>query len=675
MSKTRSNLWRIAALTLSASMMLAACGQEGGTGTSATPTAGGAGGTGDNTPVAGATVTTPEAGGGGSTGGGTSGGAVKNPDTIVEATIGDPETLDPAWAYDSASSEVLFNVYETLVFPKKESQTEFVPMLAEKLPEVSSDGKTYTFTIRQGVKFHDGGDLTAEDVAYTFWRGMVQDRSGGPQWMLLQPIFGLDVGTFKDDVVGKQFGGDFKAGCEALKQAVKFDNNARTVTMTLKQPYGPMLQTLAGSWGSIVDKEWTAAQGDWDGDCANAEKFTDPKAEDSKLFNKMNGTGAFKLDRWAPGEVIALARNDNYWVKEPLWEGGPSGPAKAARVNIQNISEFGTRLSAFQAGDVDIAYIDRQYVSQVDPLAAENCDATGNCQDANNANGFARIYKGLPTVANTVILLNQKVNTTGGNNFIGSGQLDGNGIPADFFSDVHIRKAFNYCFDFDTYIKQVWNGEAEQALGPIINGLIGYDASQAKYSFDTQKCADEFKASTLKSASGASVWDTGFQIQYVYNEGNDQRKVAGEVLKDGLQRVNPKFRIEVGSQPWPSFLKATNDGSLALYTIGWQQDFGDPHNWVTPYLSSSGAYAAQQGFSEDLQKQFDDLILQAVQNTDEAQRTDLYKQIQNLAYENAVDIFLVQGQGRHYEQSWLKGWYYNAGFGGNTYFYPLSKGE
>jgi len=147
------------------------------------------------------------------------------------------------------------------------------------------------------------------------------------------------------------------------------------------------------------------------------------------------------------------------------------------------------------------------------------------------------------------------------------------------------------------------------------------------------------------------------------------------VLKDGLQRVNPKFRIEVSSQPWPSFLKATNDGSLALYTIGWQQDFGDPHNWVTPYLSSSGAYAAQQGFSEDLQKQFDDLILQAVQNTDEAQRTDLYKQIQNLAYENAVDIFLVQGQARHYEQSWLKGWYYNAGFGANIYFYPLSKGE
>ena len=57
---------------------------------------------------------------------------VKNPDTLIEATIGDPESLDPAWAYDTASGEVIFNVYETLVFPKGGSGTDMVPMLAEK---------------------------------------------------------------------------------------------------------------------------------------------------------------------------------------------------------------------------------------------------------------------------------------------------------------------------------------------------------------------------------------------------------------------------------------------------------------------------------------------------------------------------------------------------------------
>ena len=52
---------------------------------------------------------------------------------------------------------------------------------------------------------------------------------------------------------------------------------------------------------------------------------------------------------------------------------------------------------------------------------------------------------------------------SGGNPYIGSGELDGNGIPADFFSDVHVRKAFNYCFDYDAYIDDAsgWRGRAE----------------------------------------------------------------------------------------------------------------------------------------------------------------------------------------------------------------------
>src|SRR5690606_29616999 len=124
-----------------------------------------------------------------------------------------------------------------------------------------------------------------------------------------------------------------------------------------------------------------------------------------------------------------------------------------------------------------------------------------------------------------VIFFTQQVNTTGGNNNLGSGKLDGNGIPPNFFSDINIRKAFNYCFDWETYMKQIWNGEAIQGLGPIIKSELGYDASQAKYTFDLNKCADAFKASTLKSDSGQSVWDTGFTIQYVYNTGNDQRRV------------------------------------------------------------------------------------------------------------------------------------------------------
>ena len=55
---------------------------------------------------------------------------------------------------------------------------------------ISADGKTYTFNIRKGVKFQEGGDLTPEDVAYSLKRDMILDPAGGPMWMLLEALTG-----------------------------------------------------------------------------------------------------------------------------------------------------------------------------------------------------------------------------------------------------------------------------------------------------------------------------------------------------------------------------------------------------------------------------------------------------------------------------------------------------
>ena len=171
--------------------------------------------------------------------------------------------------------------------------------------------------------------------------------------------------------------------------------------MHLKQPYGPMLQILVGGWGSILSKPWVAKQGGWDGDCATAEKHNDPKQEESELFKVANGTGPYKLDRWASGEQISLVRNDNYWLKEPLWDGGPSGPAKIARIVIKYVKEWGTRFAAFKAGDADILNVDPQYISQVEPLVKETC-AYGQTCAPTHADGFARVYTRLPPPANGI---------------------------------------------------------------------------------------------------------------------------------------------------------------------------------------------------------------------------------------------------------------------------------
>jgi peptide/nickel transport system substrate-binding protein len=595
---------------------------------------------------------------------------VKNPDTLIEATTGGPESLDPQWAYDTASGEVIFNVYETLVFPKKDSTTEFVPMLATSW-DISSDGLTYTFHIRKGVKFQDGSDLTPQDVAYSLWRLMILDRAGGPSWIVLQPFFGLDVNSFASDVVQKQFNGDWTKAAQAVEDAITYDNSAGTVTMHLKQPYGPMLQILSGTWASVVNMSWAIKQGAWDGKPGDAQKYNNPSAEADPLFKVMNGTGPYKLEKWVPEQETDLTRNDNYWVTTPLWDGGPSGPAKMKSAVIKVINEWGTRFATFKTGDADIAYVDRQYISQVDPLVGETCDASGKCTPT-NAGGAIRLFKGLPSVEETAIYFNENVSNTGGNNTLGSGKLDGNGIPANFFSDLNIRQAFNYCFDWDTYIKQIWNGEATQAYGPILQGELGYDPSQAHYTFDLNKCTAAFKASTWKSADGKSLWDTGFYMQYIYNTGNDQRKTAGDILAADLQKVNPKFHLQVVGEPFALLLKDQVSGRMPIFMLGWLEDYHDPQDWVVPFLASGGTYSGSQAFPADVQKQMDQLINQGVQTSDQQARAKIYSQLQNITYQNALDLFVVQPEGRHYEQMWVKGYYYNPIYSG-IYFYALSK--
>lgn len=292
--------------------------------------------------------------------------------TYVNQTIGDIDTFDPALAYDTASAEIIQNVYETLVFYDGIHTDKFVPQLAESW-ETSEDGKVWTFKIRQGVKFHEGGDLTASDVAYSFQRGILQGGTVSPQWMLAEPFFGAGVddvsvvvdpnGTLYDDreALSKFDAAAVKGACEKLQAAIVADDAAGTVTMTLAGPWGPFLPTIAQTWGSVMDKEWVADKGGWDGSCDTWQNYYGMVAADNPFTPIMNGTGPFKLDHRTAGEEIVLVRNDAYWRE----------PTKLDRVVTQVVEEFGTRFAALQAGDADEIDVDPVDRAQVDPLVTE----------------------------------------------------------------------------------------------------------------------------------------------------------------------------------------------------------------------------------------------------------------------------------------------------------------
>jgi peptide/nickel transport system substrate-binding protein len=617
----------------------------------------------------------------------------KNPDTfMIIDGAGEQESLDPAWTYETRGGGIEANIYEGLVFFNRERTDEFIPALATEWT-TSEDGLTWTFTIRDGVTFHQGGTLEPHDVAYSTQRTLLQGRADGAQWMGYEAFFGPDyaVASSKDFAAalsGKETFEEVSPAelvdvCEQVMSKVVADDAAGTVTFTVAQPTPWFLAMLTQPFVVyVLDQEWMVEQGDWDGTCDNWTQWADPAAEDSLLFDQANGTGPYMLDHWTPGEETVLTAFEGYWRTEPMWEGGPSGPAQIKRAVFKNVTEWGTRLSMLEAGDADWIYVPAQYRSQLYPYAKETCDAvTEECQET-NPNGYLKIWRDEPMVAMTPAQFNWNINVEGGNPFAGSGALDGQGIPPDFFSDLHIRKAFNYCFDFDAMLRDGLAGEGIQAQGPIIRGMMGYREGEAPlYSYDPAKCEEEFKLADLNhngtpaGEDPEDVWDMGFYMQIAYNQGNDTRRLVGEIIKAGIESVNPVFSVQVLAMPWPVILATRRQGKLPIYIGGWQEDFHDPHNWVQPFLSSAGAYGRVINMTDEYKQKYDDLILKGVAEQDPEARKAIYEQIQLASQEDAVVIWVYQQNWMDPFQLWMDGYYYNPAYSESryTWIYALSK--
>jgi peptide/nickel transport system substrate-binding protein len=458
------------------------------------------------------------------------------------------------------------------------------------------------------------------------------------------------------------------------------DDAAGTVTFTLPVAWGPFMATVANfSW--VLDQEWAVENGAWDGDCATWQNFYAPGAENDELSGIINGTGPYMLDHWTPGEEYVLVANPNYWrTDEPLWEGGPSGAPRIQTVIVRQVEEWGTRFAALQAGDAESVTVNNDVEGQVDEFVGEFCDwQTGECTpNEANPEGQLRKFADLPTVSRTDVFLTFEVATddNGNNPYIGSGQLDGNGVPANFFSDIHVRKAFNMCFDYDTYIAEGLNGKGVRNNGPIILNMLGYNPDGPMYQYDPEGCAAE-----LAQACDGQLPQTGFRLQATFNTGNTVRQTVGEILQNEFLAVAAmhaeefgnealEYQIEVVGLPWPTLLRSFRAIQLPIAISGWIEDIHDPHNWVQPF--TVGTFAGRQNLPEDILAQFQELVNAGVAAVDPAEREAIYFELQQLHHDQAIQITLAQGTGFRYEQRWVQDWFYRVGaFGSYYYAYGL----
>ena len=217
----------------------------------------------------------------------------------------DLEILDTVWSTAATTRNHGLMIYDTLF--GMDSNGNMAPQMVDTY-EVSSDRKTWTFTLRPGLEFHDGAMVTSDDVIASLQRWTQRDNMGLVMRSFVERWEVTDANTFR---------------------------------ILLKEPYGMMLETLAKTVGSglfIMPKRVAATPSD-------------------RQIDDYTGSGPFifKRDEWRPGERIVYIKNDKYKARAERPDGTAGGKVtKLDRVEWIVIKDPQTQASALAAGEVDL---------------------------------------------------------------------------------------------------------------------------------------------------------------------------------------------------------------------------------------------------------------------------------------------------------------------------------
>ncbi|KHF37790.1 glutathione ABC transporter substrate-binding protein [Halalkalibacter okhensis] len=220
---------------------------------------------------------------------------------LVIANLSDAVALDPHGSNDTPSSNVAQNIYEALV--EQDENMDLQPGLAESWEMI--DDLTWEFYLREGVKFHDGSDFTADVVKANLDRILDPDVAS-PRQFIFNMITDVEV------------------------------VDEHTVRITTEFPFAPLPAHLAHNGGGMISGDLIAE------DYEAMEGGADPG---SKISESPVGTGYFKFDSWTPGTEIKLVRNEDYWGEN----------AKLDSVTFKVVPEDLTRIAELETGAAHIS--------------------------------------------------------------------------------------------------------------------------------------------------------------------------------------------------------------------------------------------------------------------------------------------------------------------------------
>lgn len=238
-------------------------------------------------------------------------------DTITFSQGADPRGLDPAFVDDMESAQVMTHIYETLLAYEDDSCT-VVPCLAD-LPEVSDDGLTYTFKLREGVKFHDGTDWNAEACKLNIDRQLEPNRT--------------------DDMPYASFSYGAEADGNGIESVEAVDD------------YTIVIKMRAASTAFLANLAMVMPAG-----------MMAPSCFDTAMENPV-GTAQYKFVSWTKNSNLVLERNEDYW--------NPERAGKTKNLIFTVIPEAASRVTALNNGEADL-------ITGIDEAVVETVTAGGS---------------------------------------------------------------------------------------------------------------------------------------------------------------------------------------------------------------------------------------------------------------------------------------------------------
>ncbi|CAM8656728.1 DdpA ABC-type dipeptide transport system, periplasmic component [Paracoccaceae bacterium] len=362
-----------------------------------------------------------------------------------------------------------------------------------------------------------------------------------------------------------------------------------TFQVTLKEPSAGFLNSVVVAMvASVISEDAIAANG---GVVAGEPNLF--------LTDSAVGTGPYQMAAWNRNENLQLEIFDGYWGE----------PAKLdVRIDIGANPDI--RVLGLRAGEYDVIETDPSFIADIEGAEGVNIFREGLLLEPLHIGFNLNIPEGALPPEDT--------------------------IPVDFFHDPRIRQAFNYAFNYEGFINGPLGGYGAPMPHYMPIGLFGYDPEAPVYTTDLAKAEALFRE--------AGVWDEGFSVSVITEEGN-LFALMSLVLKDSIESLNPKFKINVLAVAESVFDDALVQEPLQYAMWAKNGDpAADPHAYFAAYIHPDGEWGTVHGMRNGYKNadKIAELIDQGSLELDVTKRAAIYAELQRLSFEDPMWVIGAQ---------------------------------